>query len=82
MGISAFALWVANFIVGFVFPILLARFGLSGAFIVFIGSSIIGGIFIYKCAPETYGKSLEEIEQSFRKYKNDDFIEENIEARL
>ncbi|WP_270566076.1 sugar porter family MFS transporter [Clostridium beijerinckii] len=82
MGISAFALWVANFIVGFVFPILLASFGLSGAFIVFIGSSIIGGIFIYKCAPETYGKSLEEIEQSFRKYKNDDFIEENIEARL
>ena len=69
MGISAFALWVANFAVGFAFPILLANFGLSGAFIVFIVCSILGGIFIYKFAPETSGKTLEEIEEEFRNYK-------------
>ena len=69
MGISAFALWVANFVVGFIFPILLANLGLSGAFNIFIVTSILGGIFIYKFAPETHGKSLEEIEEEFRNHK-------------
>ncbi len=69
MGISVFCLWICNFTVGLIFPIMLEHVGLSGSFISFAVCSILGAIFIYKFAPETRGKSLEEIEESFRNYK-------------
>ena len=68
-GISAFALWMGNFCVGLLFPIMLANLGLSGSFIAFAVCSVLGAIFIYHFAPETRGKSLEEIEKEFRNYK-------------
>lgn len=72
MGISVFCLWITNFAVGLIFPIMLSHFGLSGSFIAFAVCSILGAIFIYHFAPETRGKSLEEIEQSFREYGSED----------
>lgn len=68
MGISVFCLWITNFFIGLIFPMMLSHFGLSGSFIAFAVCSVLGAIFIYNFAPETRGKSLEEIEQSFRDY--------------
>lgn len=61
-GISTFTLWLANFIVGFVFPILLTNFGGVATFGVFIGCNIVSLIFAYTFVPETQGKSLEQIQ--------------------
>lgn len=68
MGISAFFLWVGNFFVGFGFPTLLKTFGLSGSFILFAVFAFIDVVFTYKFVPETRGKSLEELEESFRSH--------------
>ena len=69
IGISAFFLWIANFFVGLLFPTLLKTFGLSGAFIIFAILGVVALMYTYKFVPETRGKSLEEIEESFRNYK-------------
>ena len=78
MGISVFCLWITNFIVGLVFPIMLANLGLSGSFIAFSVCAVLGAVFIYHFAPETRGKSLEEIEEGFRNYKNNKLNEEIV----
>lgn len=70
MGISTFFLWISNFGVGFLFPILLASFGLPMTFVIFVFCNIISFVFAWKFAPETRGKSLEEIQMEF-KYGND-----------
>jgi len=67
-GISVFFLWIVNALIGFTFPILLGSFGLSATFFVFVGLGIAGIIFVYKCMPETNGKSLEELEHEFRSH--------------
>ncbi len=69
MGISTFFLWISNFIVGAVFPILLSLVGLSTTFMIFVLLNIISFLFAWKFAPETRGKSLEEIQMAF-KYEN------------
>lgn len=66
MGISTFFLWLSNFLVGFAFPILLARIGLSATFIVFVGCNLLSFWFAWKFAPETRGKSLEQIQLEFQ----------------
>lgn len=68
MGIAVFFLWMVNFFIGFIFPIVLKMLGLSGSFMVFVVLGIAGFLFIYKFAPETRNKSLEKIEQSFKNY--------------
>ncbi|MBP2034098.1 major inositol transporter-like SP family MFS transporter [Clostridium algifaecis] len=73
MGICTFFVWIANFFVGFLFPILLATFGISGAFTVFIVIGVIAWIYTYKFVPETFNKSLEELQESFRNYKTKNF---------
>ncbi|KRM96019.1 sugar transport protein [Liquorilactobacillus aquaticus DSM 21051] len=66
MGISTFFLWLSNFLVGFVFPILLANIGLSTTFIAFVGCNLLSFWFAWKFAPETRGKSLEQIQLEFQ----------------
>jgi major inositol transporter-like SP family MFS transporter len=66
VGISVFFLWIVNAIIGFSFPILLGSIGLSATFFVFVGLGVAGIWFVYKCMPETNGKSLEELEVEFR----------------
>lgn len=77
MGISAFALWIGNFGVGILFPVLLSGFGLSASFIIFAVCGLIAFIFGYKFIPETRNKSLEELEESFRNYKSEKVISAN-----
>lgn len=66
MGICIFFLWIVDFMIGSVFPVLLDTWGLSAAFFFFVVSGIIAMIFVKLCVPETKGKSLEEIEKYFR----------------
>lgn len=66
MGIGTFFLWITNFIVSLVFPILLANMGIGKTFMVFVVLNVISLLFAIKFVPETRGKSLEEIELDFK----------------
>lgn len=68
MGISVFCLWITNFIIGFCFPILLAKIGLSSTFFIFAACGLVAIAFVKKYVPETKGKTLEELEVEFRNY--------------
>lgn len=58
--------WIANFLVALTTPILLTKSS-SGAYFLFGGCSIITVIICALYMPETKGKSLDEIEEAFRK---------------
>ena len=79
MGVTVFCLWGINFLVGLTFPVLLASIGLSTTFFVFVVLGIGAILFVKKFLPETKGLTLEELEQSFRKYDNEssDVINDN-----
>lgn len=62
MGGAVFALWIANFLISLLFPVLLASVGLSGAFFIFALIGIGGAIFVIRWVPETRHRSLEQIE--------------------
>ncbi|AIR86875.1 MULTISPECIES: sugar porter family MFS transporter [Pantoea] len=62
MGGAVFAMWIANFLISLMFPILLASVGLSGAFFIFALVGIGGAIFVVRYVPETRNRSLEQIE--------------------
>jgi len=62
MGGAVFALWIANFLISLMFPILLASVGLSGAFFIFAAIGIGGALFVVRFVPETRNRSLEQIE--------------------
>lgn len=66
MGISTFFLWFANFLVGYFFPILMDKLGMTWTFMVFVVLNILSWIFSYYFAPETRGKSLEQIQSEFQ----------------
>lgn len=68
MGISVFCLWIANFLIGLTFPVLLDTIGLSTTFLLFtvMGVAAIG--FVKAYLPETKGRTLEELEAEFRSY--------------
>ncbi|MDD1511890.1 sugar porter family MFS transporter [Priestia megaterium] len=72
MGVTVFCLWGINFLVGLTFPILLASIGLSTTFFVFVVFGIGAILFVKKFLPETKGLTLEELEQRFRNYDNED----------
>ncbi|OWS76362.1 MFS transporter [Pantoea sp. VS1] len=62
MGGAVFALWIVNFLISLLFPVLLASVGLSGAFFIFALIGISGAIFVIRWVPETRHRSLEQIE--------------------
>lgn len=66
MGFATFFLWIGNFFVAIIFPILLANIGLTKTFLLFTGFNIISLIFAIFFVPETQGRSLEEIELDFK----------------
>lgn len=72
MGVTVFCLWGINFLVGLTFPVLLASIGLSTTFFVFVVLGIGAILFVKKFLPETKGLTLEELEQRFRSYDNED----------
>jgi len=68
MGFAASCLWLTNFLVSFVFPILLDAIGLSATFFIFAVLGIAAIVFVKIWLPETKGKSLEQLESFFRSY--------------
>ncbi len=66
MAIATFSLWVACFILTYSFPLLNKALGAYGTFWLYGFVCLLGFVFIKSRLPETAGKSLEEIEASFR----------------
>lgn len=68
MGIATFVLWLSNFAVGFGFPIMIAHWGAVPTFGFFIICNLLSLAFAYAFAPETQGKSLEQVEAELRSF--------------
>ncbi len=56
------ALWIASFLLTYTFPMLNARLGSAGIFLLYGVICLAGALFMASCLPETRGKTLEEIE--------------------
>lgn len=82
MGVSVFVLWIANFFVGFSFPILLSSVGLSATYFIFAVLGIAAIAFSIKYVPETKGKTLEQVEQHFRSYDRKDSSANNDQTLI
>ncbi len=72
MGVAAFVLYGCGFISTYTFPMLEGFFedrfdSTAGVFVVFAVICILGVIFMYKMVPETKGKTLEQIANSWLK---------------
>ncbi|MBV4367720.1 sugar porter family MFS transporter [Erwinia sp. BNK-24-b] len=72
MGGAVFAMWIANFLISLVFPVLLAKVGLAGAFFIFAFIGLFGAAFVIKCVPETRNRSLEQIEHYLHDWLSSD----------
>jgi len=67
VGLAVMFLWLADFAVGELFPVVLAWLGISGTFFVFVGCVIVCIVIAWLTVPETLGRSIEELEHQFRK---------------
>jgi MFS transporter, SP family, major inositol transporter len=65
IGIAVLTLWLANFLVGLTFPILVSAITVSNTFFVFAGLGVGAILFANRFAPETRDRSLEELEEEF-----------------
>lgn len=63
LGISVLFLWLSNFAIGLLFPTVVASFGISVTFFVFAALQVLSLVFVATCAPETRGRSLEQVEE-------------------
>jgi len=63
MAVAISSLWVACFLLTYMFPMLNAKLGSAGTFWLYAGICLAGFVFIYFKLPETKGKSLEQIER-------------------
>jgi MFS family permease len=59
--------WGANFVISLLFPILLAAWGGAPVFGMLAGFGVLAPLFTYRLVPETSGKSLEQIEEEWRR---------------
>jgi sugar porter (SP) family MFS transporter len=66
MAISIFLLWLACYLVSQSFPILLEKIGPARTFWFYAGCSLASAIFVLLCVPETKGRTLEEIQASWK----------------
>jgi len=66
MGIAVFVLWTVNAAISFAFPPLVAALGATLTFGLFALVNVGSLIFVKTFAPETRGRSLEELEDQFR----------------
>ena len=67
IGLCVFMLWIANAVVALGFPTVVAALGIAPTFFIFAGLGVLALIFIYTQVPETRGRSLEQLEDQFRK---------------
>jgi MFS family permease len=66
MAIATLAVWTTDIVYNQLFPILRNRLGVSGIFFLFALLLLPQLLFIWKVMPETKGRTLEEIERSWR----------------
>lgn len=62
MALASVANWSSNFIVVFLFPVVVSFAGMPATFGLFALSCTVGVVFALRLAPETKGRSLEQIE--------------------
>lgn len=67
MSLSIMTLWVGVWFISQFTPVLLEKFGGAFTFWLFMVNAVVLLIFTYKVIPETKGKTLEEIEISWKK---------------
>lgn len=67
MGAAVFVMWVVNFAVALVFPVLLDAIGAGATFWFFGAMCVLSLIFCKRYAPETKGLALEDLEHELRK---------------
>jgi major inositol transporter-like SP family MFS transporter len=63
IGISVFMLWITNAFLGLFFPTLVSTIGITGTFFMFAVIGLVAVVFVYRYAPETRGRTLEEVEE-------------------
>jgi major inositol transporter-like SP family MFS transporter len=74
MGIAVFVLWTVNAIISFLFPIVVSAFGPTLTFLLFVVINSVSIWFVTKFAPETRGRTLEELEDDFREHDAAHFV--------
>ena len=67
MSVAIFFLWLSVYLVSQTFPMLLASIGSAYTFWIYMITSVMAFIFIWKVVPETKGKTLEQIQEMWRK---------------
>jgi SP family arabinose:H+ symporter-like MFS transporter len=67
MGISIFLLWFACYLVSQTFPMLIDNIGPSRTFWLYSLLSLASMVFVIWMVPETKGRTLEQIEASWRR---------------
>jgi MFS family permease len=73
LGLATFCLWSANFVVSQTFPMLdenpwlVDRFNHGFPFYLYAGFCVLLVLLVWRIVPETKGRSLEEIERSWRR---------------
>jgi major inositol transporter-like SP family MFS transporter len=70
MGIAVFVLWTVNAAISFAFPPLVAALGATLTFGLFALVNVGSIMFVKKFAPETRGRTLEELEDDFRSHED------------
>ena len=74
MSQAVFVLWTVNAAISFAFPLLVAALGASPTFGLFALINLGSILFIKKFAPETRGRTLEELEDDFRDHDAAHFV--------
>ncbi len=63
MSVSIVSLWIANFLLILIFPLMLNRLGGAGSFLIFSVMCVLLLLFTIFRVPETRGRTLEELEK-------------------
>jgi sugar porter (SP) family MFS transporter len=66
MGVCVFALWIANALVAFAFPPVVAALGIAPTFFLFAALGLLAIVFVHRTVPETRSQTLEEFEAGFK----------------
>lgn len=66
MGFAVFGLWIFDFIIQSLFPVLLSQYGGGMTFGFFAATNVVMLILLVRYLPETRGLTLEQIENKFR----------------
>jgi major inositol transporter-like SP family MFS transporter len=65
MGVAGFLLWMVNFSIGLLFPVLISALSISTTFFIFFALGLGAITFVRAALPETRGRSLEALEEQF-----------------